>query len=134
MPGPREPRGVGGPACTAPFRRAGGSARVELPRRVMLLVSATVKLIAEIALMALLGQGLLAVLAGERRHDNLFYRMLQILTRPFTRVTRAITPRVVIDRHIPFATFALVLALWLFAMLSKVSLCVQVALASPLCR
>ena len=100
----------------------------------MLLLSAAIKLVAEIALMALLGQGLLAVLAGERRHDNFFYRMLQALTGPFTRVTRLITPRVVIDRHIPFATFALVLALWLFATLGKVSLCVEVALASPLCR
>jgi tetratricopeptide (TPR) repeat protein len=78
-----------------------------------------IKLVAEIALMALLGQGLLAVLAGERRHDNFFYRMLQALTGPFTRVTRLITPRVVIDRHIPFATFALVLALWLFATLGR---------------
>lgn len=100
----------------------------------MLLLAATVKLIAEIALMALLGQGLLAVLAGERRHDNFFYKLLQTLTRPFTRVARVITPRVVIDRHIPFAAFAMVLGAWVFATLGKVSLCMQIALASPLCR
>ena len=104
------------------------------PRVLMLLVSATVKLVAEIALMALLGQGLLAVLAGDRRHDNLFYRMLQVITRPFTRAARILTPRVVIDRHIPLATFALMLAVWLFATLGKVSLCVEMALASTLCR
>lgn len=100
----------------------------------MLLVAATVKLICEIALMSLLGQGLLAVLAGDRRHDNFFYKTLQILTRPFTRIARVITPRVVIDRHVPFAAFAMVLGLWVFATMGKVSLCIEIQLASQLCR
>lgn len=100
----------------------------------LLLAASTAKLIAEIALMALLGQGLLALLAGERRHDNFFYKLLQILTRPFTWIARTVTPRVVIDRHIPFAAFAMVLGIWVFATMGKVSLCVEIALASPLCR
>lgn len=100
----------------------------------MLLAAAALKLIAEVALMALLGQGLLALLAGDRRHDNFFYKLLQALTQPFTRLTRLITPRFVIDRHIPIAAFCLVCTVWLFATLTKVQLCVQIALASPLCR
>lgn len=100
----------------------------------MLLLSASIKLVAEVALMALLGQGLLALLAGDRRHDNFFYKLLQGLTSPFTRLARWITPRVVIDRHIGFAAFAMVAAIWIFATMAKVSLCVQIALASPLCR
>ncbi len=100
----------------------------------MLLVAAAVKLIAEIALMALLGQGLLAVLAGDRRHDNFFYKTLQVITRPFTSLARLITPRVVVDRHIPFAAFAMVLGAWVFATMGKVSLCVDIALASQICR
>jgi hypothetical protein len=100
----------------------------------MLLLVASIKLIAEIALMALLGQGLLALLAGDKRQDNFFYRLLTILTGPFTRTTRVITPRVVIDRHIPLATFALMLGVWVFATLAKVNLCVQISLASSLCQ
>jgi hypothetical protein len=100
----------------------------------MLLVAASFKLIAEIALMALLGQGFLALLAGDKRQDNFFYKTLQILTGPFTKLARAITPRVVIDRHIPFAAFALMLAVWVFATLAKVNQCMQIQLASTLCR
>ena len=100
----------------------------------MLLAAASIKLVAEIALMALLGQGLLALLAGDRRHTNFFYRTLQVLTGPFTKVTRLITPRVVIDRHIPFAAFALVLMIWVVATITKVQQCVQIALASTLCQ
>jgi hypothetical protein len=100
----------------------------------MLLLSTSIKVIAEVALMALIGQGLLALLAGDRRHDNFFYRLLKALTGPFTRLARWITPQVVIDRHVPLAAFAMVLALWVFATLAKVSLCVDIALASTLCR
>ena len=100
----------------------------------MLLVAAAVKLICEIALMALLGQGLLAILAGDRRHDNFFYKTLLVLTRPFTRFARLVTPRVVIDRHVPFAAFAMMLGFWVFATMGKVSLCLDIQLASQLCR
>lgn len=100
----------------------------------MLMVASSIKLIAEIALMALLGQGLLALLAGDRRNDNFFYKLLQILTNPFTKVTRLITPRVVIDRHIPFAAFALVLMIWVVATITKVQQCVAISLQSTLCQ
>jgi hypothetical protein len=100
----------------------------------MLLVASSIKLVAEIALMALLGQGLLALLAGDRRHDNVFYRTLQVLTGPFTKATRLITPRVVIDRHIPFAAFALMLMVWVVATITKVQQCVQIGLQSTLCQ
>lgn len=100
----------------------------------MLLFASSLKLIAEIALMALLGQGFLALLAGDKRQDNFFYKLLLILTGPFTKFARAITPRVVIDRHIPFAAFAVMLVVWLFATITKVNQCVEIQLASTLCR
>jgi hypothetical protein len=92
----------------------------------MLLLVSAVKLIAEIALMALLGQGLLALLAGEKRHDNFFYKLLQVLTGPFIRGMRLITPKVVLDRHVPIAAFTLLSTIWLLATIAKVSLCLQV--------
>jgi len=98
---------------------------------VLLLVS-SVKLVAEIAVLALLGQWLLGLLAGRRRDQNFFYRLLQVLTQPFTRVVRAITPRIVLDRHVPLATFLLLAVVWLVATVSKVNLCLQMGMQA--CR
>lgn len=91
----------------------------------MLLVASSVKLVAEIALMALLGQGLLALLAGEKRADNFFYRLLQVLTGPVVKTVRAITPKVVLDRHVPIAAFVLLLMVWFAATVTKINLCLQ---------
>lgn len=91
----------------------------------MLLVVLSVKLIAEIALMALAGQWVLSLLAGPARETNLFYQVLRILTRPFVRAVRFVTPRVVLDRHIPLATFLALGTLWIVAMLAKIQICLQ---------
>lgn len=98
----------------------------------MLTLVSIVKLLAEIALLALAGQGVLAVLAGAKREQNLFYQLLQVLTRPFVRGTRLITPRIVIDRHIPLVAFLLLLSVWLVATIAKVSICVEIGV--HLCR
>ena len=68
----------------------------------MLAVVTAIKLVAEIALLAFAGQWLLGLLAGKRRDSNLFYRLLQVLTTPFVRAARLITPRLVLDQHLDF--------------------------------
>jgi hypothetical protein len=92
----------------------------------LLVLVSIVKLLAEIALLALLGQGVLALLAGAKRDQNLFYQMLQIMTRPFVATARRITPRVVLDRHVPLVAFLLLLFIWLVATMAKISICVQI--------
>lgn len=92
----------------------------------MLLLVSAIKLVAEIALMALLGQGLLALLAGEKRQSNFFYRLLQVLTNPFVKGMRLIAPKAVLDRHIPIAAFVLMLMVWFIATITKVNLCLQI--------
>lgn len=91
----------------------------------MLLLVSSLKLIAEIALLAFAGQWLLGLLAGRRRDTNFFYRLLQALTSPFVRGARWITPRVVLDRHLPLVAFLLLAFTWLAATASKISLCLQ---------
>lgn len=91
----------------------------------MLLLASSVKLIAEIAVLALIGQWLLGLLAGRKREDNFFYRLLQVMTNPFVKTVRAVTPRVVLDRHVPLATLLLLIVLWLIATMAKISLCMQ---------
>lgn len=78
-----------------------------------LLVVVIVKALAELAGMFLLGRGLLYVLAGAKRDSNLFYQVMCVVTNPVLKATRWITPRVVLDRHIPYAAFLLVLWIWL---------------------
>lgn len=92
----------------------------------MLLLTSSLKLIAEIALLSLLGQWLLGLLAGARRDSNFFYRLLQTLTQPFVKLTRMISPRVVLDRHIPLATFLLLLSLWLVVTVLRIQHCLQI--------
>lgn len=91
-----------------------------------LTIALAVKLVAEIALMALIGQGILAVLAGKRREGNVFYQLLSVLTRPFVRATRFITPRVIVDQHVPFITFFLLAMIWLGATFAKIVICGQI--------
>lgn len=89
----------------------------------MLLLAVCVKLVAEVALLALVGQGLLALLAGPRRAGNPFYRLLSTLTRPFCQACRACSPRRVLDRHIPLATGFVLAWLWVGALALKVQQC-----------
>jgi hypothetical protein len=77
-----------------------------------LLLVVIAKALAELAGMFLLGRGLLWVLAGRRRMDNIFYQVLAIVTDPLLRFTRWIAPRIVLDRHIPWLAFGLVLWIW----------------------
>ena len=92
----------------------------------MLLLLSAVKLVVEIALMALLGQGVLYALAGERRETNFFYQLLRVLTRPFTSVVRRITPAQVADRHVPFVVFVLLALVWVVVTIERIRHCVSV--------
>jgi hypothetical protein len=92
----------------------------------------TAKMVAEIALLSLAGQWLLGLLAGNKRSSNLFYQVLSIMTRPFVRVARAISPSLVLDRHVPLVTFLMLSFVWLICLLAKVRICVQVGM--EMCR
>lgn len=98
----------------------------------MLAVASTIKLIAEIALLALLGQWLLGLLAGAKKQQNLFYQVLQILTRPFVSVARLLTPKLVLDRHVPLVAFFLLAFIWLGATIYKIQTCLQIGV--ELCK
>ncbi|HJV70311.1 hypothetical protein [Ideonella sp.] len=91
----------------------------------MLLIVLSLKLVIEIALLALAGQFVLGLLAGAGRESNVFYRLFQVLTGPFVKGMRRIAPRIVLDRHLPLATFVFLLTMWLVVTLVKINLCLQ---------
>ena len=80
--------------------------------QIELLLVVIVKALAELAGMFLLGRGLLWVLAGRKRMDNIFYQVLSIVTDPLLRFTRWFAPRVILDSYVPAITFGLVLWVW----------------------
>jgi len=62
-----------------------------------------------IAGLSLVGQFIVAIFSWNRRHENFVYQLLAVLTRPLVRLVRLITPRVVLDQHVPLATFFVLL-------------------------
>lgn len=94
-----------------------------------------VQLVLYIALLALLGQGVLYVLAGGKRDSNVFYKLLQVLAKPFTLPVRKITPRQISDAQVPVVTFLLLLILYVVVTFERADLCVtSQMLGQPGCR
>jgi hypothetical protein len=83
----------------------------------------------EVAGWFMLGQGVLHLLAGPARERNPVYRLFRLLTSPVIKITRAITPAVVMDRHIPFVAFFLLFWTWIGLQLLKRHFCTMHALA-----
>jgi hypothetical protein len=86
----------------------------------MLLLAIILKALIEVALVVLMAQGLLFVLAGASRHQNLVYRMFATVTQPIMKATRLITPRFIVDQHIGLVAFLLLALLWVLALALKV--------------
>jgi hypothetical protein len=91
-----------------------------------LLVVTILKALCELAGLFMLGQGMLYVLAGHKRDQNLFYQVFRLLTSPVVKTTRLITPRIVLDKHIPFVGFILLFWLWVLFTAMKVQICAEV--------
>jgi hypothetical protein len=70
------------------------------------------KALTEVAGVAMLGQGVLWVISGARRDQNPIYAIFRILTLPVMKVTRWVTPRVILDRHLGLVGFFLLAVIW----------------------
>jgi type III secretory pathway component EscU len=99
----------------------------------MLLFLSAVKLIAEIALLALFGQWVLGLLAGQRRGQNIFYQILQQVGRPFVLAARLVTPRkIVLERHLPLVAFLLLALVWVTVTALRIGHCFKIGV--ELCK
>ena len=88
------------------------------------------KALTEVAGVAFLGQGVLWVLAGAKRDQNIVYNLFKTITSPVTRFTRLITPRVIIDAHIGLVAFFLLIVLWLVLTALKIKMVLEGAAAA----
>lgn len=102
----------------------------------MLWLATTVKLLAEIALMALLGQWVLGWLAGPHRERNPFYQVLSIVTRParwcVARLAAVVVGQEPSARHVERLAFACLMLAWLLATVTKIQICLAVGVLA--CR
>jgi hypothetical protein len=99
----------------------------------MLLLLSIVKAISEILILALLGQGVLWLIAGKSRANNFVYKLFASVTRPVMWVARVTMPRFVLDRHIWMVAVLIVLVMWVVSAQQKLKYCVTVRPDSPLC-
>lgn len=96
----------------------------------VLLILQTLILIAGLSLAA---QFIVAIFNWRRRHENPVYQLFDIVTRPVTRLVRLITPRIVVDQHIPLAAFALLVVGYLAVGLAHRDVCLS-DLGQPGCE
>ena len=78
-----------------------------------LYIVSILRALVEVAGMFLLAQGLLFLLSGATREKNIVYQLFKIITRPVIQMTRFVTPRGIVDKHIPFVAFFILFWLWL---------------------
>ena len=88
-----------------------------------LLFIGALRAIVEVALLSVVGQGIVGFLAGASRQTNPVYRVFQIITRPAFLAVRFLMPKVIINKHIPFITFFVLFWLWIFLVYYKQVIC-----------
>jgi len=96
--------------------------------RAMLLWLNVFQLVLYIGLLALLGQGVLHILAGARRDDNFVYQLFQIVNKPWVEAARWISPAKVSPQHVPVVAFCVMAVLYLAVTLAKIEHCISVGM------
>lgn len=85
------------------------------------------KAVNEIALMALISQGALYLLAGNKRDGNFVYFILKTMTMPVMKLARLITPRIVLDQHIGWVALFILMLVEALLIAAKITLHLQAA-------
>jgi hypothetical protein len=92
------------------------------------------KALVEIAAVALIGRGIVALFAGANRDQNVIYVLFRIVTQPAIKVARFLTPvRLVRETHLPVVAFFLCFWLWVMILLAIAYTCGQAGLGIAEC-
>jgi uncharacterized protein YggT (Ycf19 family) len=78
----------------------------------------------QVAIYLLIGRGAMYILAGAGREQNFIYQLFKKGTEPLVKATRVISPKFVVDRHVPFATLALLVLAGLLLIQGRRAICV----------
>ena len=96
----------------------------------MLLLVTIVKSLIELSMTFIAGRFLLGLLAGAQRQRNVFWQLLDSAARPAFWLARRISPRQILDRHIPLAAFCALLSAWVLVAIFKIELCLGAGVAA----
>jgi len=91
----------------------------------MLLAVVITKSLLELSLMFIVGRFVLGLLAGAKRETNVFWQLLDVASKPALWLTRRISPKLILDQHIPLATASWLILAWVFVVKTKIDLCLQ---------
>jgi hypothetical protein len=96
----------------------------------MLLTIVILKSLIELSLMFIVGRFLLGLLAGAKRQTNVFWQLLDVAAKPSLWLTRKLSPKLILDQHIPLATASWLLVAWVLMVKLKIDLCMQLGASS----
>lgn len=96
----------------------------------MLLAVVIAKSLIELSLMFIVARFILGLLAGAKRSTNVFWQLLDIAARPALWITRRVSPRLILDKHIPLAAVSWLLIAWVVVVKIKIDLCFQAGVAA----
>jgi hypothetical protein len=91
----------------------------------MLLIVIILKSLIELSLMFIAGRFVLGLLAGIKRQTNVFWQLLDVASKPALWLTRVVSPKIILDQHIPLATVSWLLVAWVLLVKLKIDLCFQ---------
>ncbi|MCK6406009.1 MAG: hypothetical protein L6Q60_08325 [Rhodocyclaceae bacterium] len=94
-----------------------------------LLLVSVLRALVEVAGFFLIGQALLYVLAGNSREKNAVYQLFRVITGPVVKAARFITPKQIVDKHVPVVAFFLLFWLWIGLAYLRRVICVADGLA-----
>jgi uncharacterized protein YggT (Ycf19 family) len=83
----------------------------------------------QVALYLFAGRAAMWVFAGNNRDKNFIYQLFKKGTDPLVKATRFITPKFVLDRHVPFVTVILLVWMGLMVIHFRRVFCVAQSLA-----
>ncbi len=84
----------------------------------MLLISIA-KALVEIAAMSIAAHMIVGLFSPSNREANPIYRLFTVITQPIHTLVRRISPRVVLDAHIPLVSLFVLALLWLGLLIFK---------------
>lgn len=96
----------------------------------MLLAIVILKSLIELSLMFVVGRFVLGLLAGAKRETNVFWQLLDVASKPVLWLTRRVSPKLILDQHIPLAAASLLILVWVLVVKMKIDLCLQLGVAA----
>jgi hypothetical protein len=91
----------------------------------MLLAMVILKSLVELSLMFIVGRFILGLLAGAKRQTNVFWQLLDVASKPALWLTRRVSPRLILDQHIPLAAASWLTIAWVLVAMAKIDICLQ---------